>query len=797
MLKNYFKSAFRNLFKRKSFSFLNIAGLSVGIAAAALIFLWVEDELTYNEYFKDRDHLYQVMTNQTYSADTYTFASTPGPLAPTIKSEIPGVKAAARTTWGDRSLFTKGDKSLYGFGMNVDSPFLSMLNFDFIRGSATNAFSQLHSIVLNEKLALKIFNSTDVVGQTVKLDNKQDYVITGVYKSFPTNTRFESIEWLAPFEIFFLKNEWLKDWGNNGVQTFIQMQPEANVSLIAKQLDSFIVKRGTGFIARPQLLAANDWRLRSEFKDGKPNGGRIRFVSLFSIIAWIILILACINFMNLATARSEQRAREVGVRKVMGSGKGMLVRQFLFESILMSFIAVLFAAGIIALALPYFNTLVEKEISLGFFKPLHLASLIVIGLICGIIAGSYPALYLSSFNPITVLKGLKLPSSFGVSMVRRVLVVSQFVISIALIICTLVIYQQVVHTRNRELGIKKENLLTVNQQLITTQQQGDVGLHFRVFRNDLLATGVVENAALSNNSAFQVGSNSSAFQWRGKEEGKQVLISMDWVTPEIIATKGMKILAGRDFYQDGLADSTNLIINESMARLITKDPSKAVNEIIDRDGTHFTVIGVVKDFIYNNIYGTTAPLVFFNDVNASNTNIINIRFKPDVNFKEGLAKIGNVFKKYNPTYPFEYQFVDDEFDKLFKGESLIGKLAGVFAGLAIFISCLGLFGLAAYTAERRIKEIGIRKVLGASIGQLTAQLSASFLKLVIISCIIAAPIAGWLMYKWLQDYEYHVSLQWWMFVIPALGAVFIAILTVSFQAIRAALMNPVKSLRTE
>lgn len=785
------------MLKRKSFSFLNIAGLSVGIAAAALIFLWVEDELTYNEYFKDKDNLYQIMGHQTYSGETFTFAATPGPLSPAMKSEIPGVKATARTTWGSRSLFSKGDKSLYGFGLNVDSSFLTMFNFEFIRGNALTAFTQLHSIVMSEKLALKIFNTTDIVGQSIKVDNQQEYAITGVIKNLPANARFQNVEWFTPFEIYFRQNQWLTQWGNNGVQTFVQLQPQSSVAVVNKQLSNFITKRDKGLIVIPVLLSANDWRLRSEYKDGKPNGGRIRFVHLFTIIAWIILILACINFMNLATARSEQRAREVGVRKVMGSGKGMLVRQFLFESIVMSFIAVTFSVFIILLALPYFNTLVEKEIVLQLFKPVHIGVLLSIGVICGLIAGSYPALYLSSFNPITVLKGMKLPSSFGVNMVRKGLVVAQFVISVALIVCTMIIYQQVVHTKNRELGINKNNLITVNQQLIAMQQEGNMGLHFRAFKNDLLGTGVVENAALSSGQAFQIGSNSSNFHWNGKEDGKEILISMDWATPEIVRTKGMQLLAGRDFYQDGLADSTNLIINEAMAALIAKSPEKAVNQVIDRDGSNYTVIGVLKNFIYNNIYGNAAPLVIFNDVAANNTSQINIRFRNGVDYKDALTKVGGVFKKYNPTYPFEYQFVDEEFENLFKGESLIGTLAGLFAGLAIFISCLGLFGLAAYTAERRIKEIGIRKVLGATIGQLTSQLSASFLQLVIISCLIAVPLAGWLMYKWLQDYEYHVPLQWWMFVLPALAAIVIAILTVSFQAIRAALMNPVKSLRTE
>ena len=538
MLKNYFKTAFRNLWNRKSFSFLNILGLAIGIACAALIFLWVEDELTYNNYFKKKDHLYQVMENQKYDGKTFTFAAVPGLLAPSIQSEIPGIKSAIRTTWGDRVLLSKDEQAIYGDGLYVDPGFFEMFSIEFNKGNKTSAFSQLHSIVLNERMAIKLFNSMDVIGKTVKLDNDQEYIIGGVFKSLPDNARFETTDWLAPFEIFFKKNDWLNYWGNNGIQTYVELQPEANAGVVDNKLHEFITLKDTSAIAKPLLLAANDWRLRSNFVEGKQSGGRIKYVKLFSIIAWIILILACINFMNLATARSEQRAREVGVRKVMGSGKKMLVIQFLVEAILMSFIAVLFAVLISYFVLPGFNKLVEKKIVLDVFRPLHLCALLVIGLFCGLIAGSYPAFYLSSFNPITVLKGLRLPGNAGAAFVRKGLVISQFVISVGLIICTLIIYQQIVHTRNRELGINKNNLIYISQQLITVQQEGDMGLRFSTIKNDLLSSGVVENAALSNNQAFRSGSSSSDFTWKGKDPNKKLLIAMEWATPEYIKTMG-------------------------------------------------------------------------------------------------------------------------------------------------------------------------------------------------------------------------------------------------------------------
>jgi len=798
MIKNYFKTALRNLWRNKTFSLLNIVGLAVGISCAAIIFLWVEDEISYNNYFKNKNTLYQVFENQTYDGQTFTFAATPGLLAGAMSEEIPGINQTTRTTWQNRKLFSAGDKGIYGNGLFVDSSFLDMFSLEFIKGKSTNAFDQLHSIVLTESMAKKIFNAIDVVGKPVKFDNASEYIVGGVIKDIPQNTNFGFIEWLAPFEIFFKQNEWLQRWGNNGIQTYARLDEKASNEIVNKKLFGIIQSKEKDAIARPFLLSANDWRLRSNFVDGKQSGGRIKQIKLFSIIAWIILLLACINFMNLATARSEKRAKEVSVRKVMGSGKKMLVFQFLLEAILMAFIAVILSVAITALALPAFNSLIGKKLLLDIFKPVHFISLMIIGLLCGLIAGSYPAFYLGSFNPISVLKGLRIKAAGGAAFIRKGLVVVQFAISVIFIICTIIIYQQVMHTKNRELGIDKNKLINMSQQLITMKQEGDMGLRFRTIKNELLATGYVQNAALSNGAAFQIGSNSGDFKWKNKDPNKEMLISMEWATPEYISTMGMKLLAGRDFYQDGSADSNNVVINETFAKLISNNkPAEAIGQLIGRDDGQLAVIGVIKDFIYNNVYGAAAPLVIFNDSKAATTSNMTIRFKPGADYSAALSKAEQVIRKYNPEYPFEYKFVDATFENLFKGESLIGTLASLFAGLAIFISCLGLFGLAAFTAERRIREVGIRKVLGASVTSITTLLSKEFLALVFISCIIAFPLAWYFMHNWLKDYEYRVEISWWMFAAPAMIAVVIALVTVSFQAIKAAIANPVKSLRTE
>jgi ABC-type antimicrobial peptide transport system permease subunit len=495
--------------------------------------------------------------------------------------------------------------------------------------------------------------------------------------------------------------------------------------------------------------------------------------------------------MNLSTARSEQRAREVGVRKVLGAGKNKLIAQFIGEALFMALLSTLVAVLIIYLSLPAFNNLVEKQLSLDIFNPLHIGSLLLIALLCGLIAGSYPAFYLSSFNPVKVLKGIKIQSGGSAGFIRKGLVIAQFAVSIILIISTIIIYRQLVHVKERDLGYNR-------QGLIYTSLSGKMKDNFAVIKNDLMQTGVVENASLSSQSVLQVGSNTGDFTWPGKDPEKQLLISVDYASPEFIATTGMQLKAGRDFYPNIKTDSNNVIINESLAKAIGN--KNIIGSVIQRQNEkgelyNMTIVGVIKDFIYNNMFAPASPLILFSD--TSNVNYLTIRIKQHADVKPALAKIESVFKNDNPGYPVEFSFVDTDFNQLFKTETLIGELASVFAILAIFISCLGLFGLAAYTAERRTKEIGIRKVLGASAKGLAALLSRDFLILVAISCIIAFPLAWWMMHNWLQAYDYRIKISWLIFLAAGLLAIAIALLTVTFQAVKAAMANPVKSLRSE
>ena len=607
-------------------------------------------------------------------------------------------------------------------------------------------------------------------------------------KDLPENSTLQ-FAWLAPFKIYFDKNTWLLNWGNNGIQTFVELDKQANLQSVNKKLDGYIKSKDTGAVARPFLLSMNDWRLRGKFEEGKQVGGRIQYVKMFSTIAWIILLIACINFMNLSTARSEKRAREVGVRKVLGARKKILIFQFIGEAILMSFLSVLLAIGVMYIILPLFNTLVEKHLSISLDIPLHIFSLAVIGLVCGLVAGSYPAVYLSSFNPIWVFKGLKIKGSSPV-FIRKGLVILQFTISIVLIIGTIIIYQQIQYIKNRDLGYNKDNL-------IQTGLRGDMKKNYSAIKQDLLSTGYVENTAMSYLNMLYMGSSTNDFRWEGKNPAKKDLITQDYISPEYLSTTGVTIKEGRDFHPVAANDSLSVIINETLADMIGKNP---VGKILFRDtsadkGIAYTIVGVTKNFVYGDMYGKTDPLVFM--CYPDDFGYLYIRVKPQVNTEQAVAKIETVIKKNNPAYPFNFIFVDDEFNKQFKTEMLISKLSRVFALLAIIISCLGLFGLAAYTAERRTKEIGIRKVLGATVTGVASLLSKDFLQLVGISAIIAFPLAWWAMYNWLQNYAYRVSIRGWVFVLAGFLALLIALITISFQSIRAAIANPVKSLRTE
>ncbi|HLZ87018.1 MAG TPA: FtsX-like permease family protein, partial [Puia sp.] len=626
-----------------------------------------------------------------------------------------------------------------------------------------------------------------------RLDNDKEYRVSGVFHDMPENATWR-LDWIASLQRNYNDHKaegWPDSWGANSINTFVLLSPRADVAAVGKQLYPFIANKDKGAIARPLLFSANDWHLRDHFEDGKIAGGQIEYVRLFVVIAWIILLIACINFMNLATARSDKRSREVGVRKVMGAERRGLIGQFIGEAMVMALLSVITGVILISLTIPAFALLIGRPLDLGLTKPMHIGVLAAIALVCGLVAGSYPALYLSAFKPAFVLKGIRTQGG-GAAFIRKGLVVAQFTVAVALIISTAIIYRQIEHIRNRDLGYNHHNL-------VAAAAQGEIPQHFSQVRQDLINTGVVEKAALCNYNTLWGGNNGSGAKWDGKDASQDPLISYRAVTPGFVETVRMHLLEGRDFRADmPEADSMHVLVTETFAKMMGK--GNAVGKRIWWDNNPpYTVVGVVKDFVFGNMYGKPEPVIFFclAKNNISDSRYIYVQMKPNVPAETAIAKMTAVLKKDNPAYPVNYSFVSDDFNSLFRTEKLMGQLSRLFAALAILISCLGLFGLSAYMAERRVKEIGIRKVLGASITGLTGLLSKEFLQLVGLSALIAFPLAWWAMDRWLQQFTYRIGIEWWIFLVAGLAALAIALMTVSFQSVRAAISNPVKALRSE
>ncbi|HLT85964.1 MAG TPA: ABC transporter permease [Sphingobacterium sp.] len=789
MIKNFFKSTFRHLWKTKGYSFLNIFGLAVGITVAALIFLWVEDEVTRNDHFSNKKDIYIVKSKQKYDGATNIFESTPGPMRDAIKSEIPGVKYASRMDWSSLFLFSVGDNNIYQRGYHADPDLLDILSVEFVEGSRTSALSALNNIILNETCAKRLFGNEPALGKTVRVNNKENYIVSGVVKDFPKNSSFK-FEWLVNFKKYELANEWLESWGAISPMTLVQLEPNMDVAQVNKPLLDFAKNKTGNEVTFYQnfLYPMERWNLYNRFdRDGNEQEGAIKNIRLFSIIAWVVLLIACINFMNLATARSEKRAKEVGMRKVVGAGRKTLIAQFLGESLIYAFLSVLLAIGFIYLSIGSFNTLVHKELTIDIFKPSHLAFLIGIVLTCGLLVGSYPAFYLSSFNPLKTLKGAKQKAG-ATGFIRQGLVILQYTASIILIICTALIYQQIQHGRNRDLGFERS-------QVITTFLRGDMTKQMDVIKEQLKATGNIEEVGISNANVMEIYSNSSNFSWEGKDENSSILIGILNTDEGLIPSLSMKMYDGRNFRPQFVGDSSSVVINETFAKIIKPDGMVA-GQILRLNNESYTIVGVIQDFVYNNVFAASPEPVVFTPFN-NQTGIVNIKTKAGVDLQKTIAQIEQIVKANNPGYPFDYRFLDETFNNKFASEMLIQKLTSVFAVLSIIISCLGLFGLASYSAEQRAKEVGIRKVLGASVTKLVAMLNREFILLVGTSCLIAFPIAWWFMHDWLGSYNYRIEIGWTVFVLAALVATAIAVLTISSQALRAATANPTKTLRDE
>jgi len=787
MLKNYLKVAFRNLWKNKGFSFINIAGLAIGMASAILILLWMQNEIGYDDFHSKKDRIYEVWNRATFSGALHCWNTTPKPLAAAMQRDLPEVEHACRVDWAGQHLFSVGDKRLMIRGSAVDSIFLQIFSFPMIEGDMRTALNEPYSIVLTAGMARSLFGDQDAMGKLVKIDDKDNYKVTGILKDLPNNTRFD-FKYLVPWTWVREHGYDQPNWGNNSTRTYVLLKEHATEASIAPKM-RVIKERYDSSEKHWEMFVypMSRWRLYSHFEGSQETGGRIVFVRLFGIVAGFILLIACINFMNLSTARSERRAKEVGIRKVVGAPRGRLVGQFIGESVLLSFLAALLAIGIVLLALPGFNELTDKHLYVPFGSVWFWGCALLFILFTGLLAGSYPAFFLSSFQPVKVLKGTFKAANALVTP-RKVLVVLQFTFAIVLIICTIIVKQQIDHARSRESGYDQGNL-------IFHYLTGDLEKNYEIVRQELLRSGVAVSVCKSSAPLTENHSDTWGYQWTGKDPNDKTDFLMFCADRDFVKTTKLQLVEGRDFDPVNYpTDSTAMILNESSVKAMHfKHP---IGEIITDDNIRYHVIGVVRDFIIESPYSPIRPFIV-QGTTGSWFEVMHIRLNDKNLVEDNLKKAQAIFKRYNPEYPFEYKFIDEEYSRKFNDEKRTGTLAGLFAGLTIFISCLGLFGLATYTAENRIKEIGVRKVLGASVAGIVALLSKDFLKLVLISFAVAAPVAWGAMYKWLQDYDYRVRIEWWVFALAAALSVSIAVLTVSFQAIRAALANPARSLRSE
>jgi putative ABC transport system permease protein len=798
MIKNYIKIAWRNLLRNKVQTFINVAGLSLGMAVVMLIGFWIYDELSFNKYFRNYDRIVQVMQHQTLNGDVGTQAAIPMPLAPKLLQDYKAdFKYMVMSSWTDEHIITSGDKKLTQLGnyMQADAP--NMLSLKMIKGSRSGLTDQ-SSILLSATLAKSLFGDADPMNKAVRIDNRFNVKVTGVYEDMPLNTTFNDVAFISTWDLYLTTEPYLKkmqsNWDNNSWQLFAQINPGVDVSDESSKIRNVKLtvyktqgnKMALSFNPILFLQPMSKWHLYAEFKNGVNTGGAIEFVWMFGIIGVFVLVLACINFMNLSTARSEKRAKEVGIRKTLGSDRKQLISQFYIESVLIAVFSFLISLLLVQLAMPWFNNVAGKQMQVLWANPFFWLMGICFSLLTGVIAGSYPALYLSSFMPVKVLKGTFKAGRFA-ALPRKVLVVLQFAVSVMLIIGTIVVFRQVEYTKDRPVGYSRFGLIQVRMK------NDDIHKHFAALRNDLIQSGAVAEIAESGSPVTDIYSYTSDITWQGKDPALQTNFATIPVTPEFGKTVGWNIIKGRDYSRKYLTDSSAVILNEAAVKFMGfKDP---VGQMLKQGNSTYKVIGVIKDMVMTSPYDPVNPTIFFQ---LSYTgSVVNIRINPKAGIHNAMARIITIFKQYDPDSPFNYNFSDSEYAMKFADEERVGTLAGFFTVLAIFISCLGLFGMALFMAEQRTKEIGVRKVLGASVLNLWGLMSKDFVALVSISILIATPIAYYFMQGWVKNYKYHEELSWWIFVATAAGAIIITLLTVSYQSIKAALTNPVKSLRSE
>ena len=781
MIKNYLKMALRSIVKNKVSSIINIGGLSVGLATAIVIMLVIVNEVSYDKFNTNLRDIHLLMENQNMNGNIITHRQTPGPLAASVRSEIPEVKYVARTNQSGNELLRNGDKSIYFNGIYADPDFFKIMTFATVEGNPVAALSEPGSIIITESTARKLFGGEEPIGKMLVHNNLHALKVAAVIRDIPINST-NKFDIALPFCLLEQENTWVAKWDNFRIQTWVQLQSNTNVQSIDAKLTHLFVQKQD--VKNMQLFAYPfaDLRLYGNFKNGKPNGGVIYIIMILSVVGLFVLLVACVNFMNLATARSEQRAKEVGVRKVLGASRKRVILQFMIEAILMSFLALVIGVLLSYLVLPGFMQLSGNHFNPDYFNLKIWGLLITLGLLTGIVAGSYPALYLSRFQPVMVLKGI-LTKGKGGGILRKGLVTFQFIVSIFLIISTIVFFKQIDHMEQRPIGYNSENLIEI-------PARDDMQNKFDIVRNELIQIPGVKNVSAGNDDLIRFGGAFNGLDWPGKTKDQDFYITSTNVQYDWIKTVGLSLSEGRDFSLEYGADSLSCLINEAAAhRMRLKDP------IIGTKLGNNTVIGVVKDFVYNNPSSNVEPMIIF--LNTGSINHLFVRISNSENWKNCTAQIETAVRKIDPNTPFEFHFTKEEYQAKFNDIQSISKMANIFGGMAIFISCLGLFGLSSFLAERRSKELSVRKVLGASVKSIWFTLSKDFLKPVFIAFVIAAPLAGLVMQRVLSLLDYHIQLAWWMFVLAGVLAMIIAVLTVSYNGIKAALTNPIKNLRTE
>ncbi len=797
MIKNYFKTAWRNIIRTKTYSALNILGLATGMAVALLIGLWVYDQISYDRFLPGHQQAYQVKYNYNNNGEIRTQAEVCIPLAEALKNDVPEIAYTA-SAFGPANYGTLTDilavdnKKISPTGMIAGAEFLKIFQFPMLEGNADNALSDPASIVLTQSTAKALFGDADALNKMVRF-NSDNLKVTGVIKDIPRNSTLQ-FDYITPFSAV-ASGGWVKaattNWNHTFFKLYAALKPNVTYAQMEPKARMLVQKYAPEtyetFQQQVTMQPVKDWHLYTDYKNGVAVGGLIDYIKMFSVIGILVLLIACINFMNLSTARSEKRAKEVGVRKVVGSTRKNLVWQFLVESVVITFIAFFLSLFFVQLVLPAFNTFTKINISIPFSNGIFWLVMISYVLLTGLLAGSRPAFYLSSFQPVKVLKGT-MQVGRSATLPRKILVVLQFTCSIALIISTIIVYQQIQYAKDRPRGYDPDRLL------ITP----GVNRNYTALKHDVLQSGVVSSMTKSLSPATDVYSHNTIDNWQGRLPNEPLSLAMNALSDtDYFKTLGIPLIEGRNFTGDFGTDSTCVILNEAaVKRMRFKEPlNQVISWSLSNAPKDLRVIGVVKDALTNAPFSPAEPTIFIYQPDW--TFNIMYRLSPTVSSQAAFEKLKPIFNKHNPDYPYEYHFADESYAAKFDLEMLIGKLAGIFAALAIFISCLGLFGLAAYMAEQRNKEIGIRKVLGASVTQVWILLSKDFIVLVLISCVIASPVAFYFLQNWLENYYYRISISPVVFIVAAIAAITITVITISFQAIKAAIANPVKSLRTE